>query len=106
MIYIEKGLRPIDWDKLENALELLRNSEETVITVECPWCRGKVKVRMPIVAKEADIEAFKKLLEMAEEYLNEKELLEKVLERIIAELERKGTLKEEVEEVKRRIISY
>jgi len=98
MIYIEKGLRPIDWDKLENASELLRNSEETVITVECPWCRGKV--RMPIVAKEADIEAFKKLLQMAKEYLNEKNLLEKVLERIVAELERKGTSKEEIEKIK------
>ena len=100
MIYIEKGLRPIDWDKLENALELLRNSEGTVITVECPWCRGKVKVRMPIVAKEADIEAFKKLLQMGKEYLDEKNLLEKVLERIVAELERKGTSKEEIEKIK------
>jgi len=55
---------------------------------------------MPIVVKEADIEAFKKLLRMAEEYLNEKDLLEKVLERIIAELEKKGTSKEEIEKIK------
>jgi len=43
MIYIEKGFKLVDWDKLENVLELLRDSEEATITVECLWYRGKVK---------------------------------------------------------------
>ena len=80
MIYIEKGLEVLDWEKLEDALELLRPYEENVVTVKCPYCGGRVK--LPIVAREADIEAFRELIRMAEEYLRERDLLGKILERI------------------------
>ena len=80
MIYIEKGLELIDWEKLEDALELLRPFEENIVTVTCPYCGGRV--RLPVVVREADVHAFKQLMRMAEEYLHERDLLGKILERI------------------------
>ena len=80
-MYIEKTISLFDWDKLEEALDTLREPELAQIT--CPYCKQEIK--LPVIARECDIQAFKELMQIAEKYLKDKDLLFKMLDYIAKE---------------------
>jgi len=83
MIYIEKDIISVNWDKMEEALSLLKPEFETT-TVACPYCRRPIE--LPIIARESDILAFKRLMELAERYFKGKGLQDKMWDYIIAKI--------------------
>ena len=76
MMYIEKTISIFDCDKLEEALDALRQPDLAQIT--CPHCKQKIK--LPVIARECDIQAFKELIQLAQQYLEEKDLLSIMLD--------------------------
>ena len=81
MMYIEKTISLFNWDKLEKALDTLRQPDLAQIT--CPHCKQRIK--LPVIARECDIQAFKELIQLAQQYLEEKDLLSKMLDYICKE---------------------
>ncbi len=77
---IEKSLELF----LETAIPKLMNINGKVHTDHCPHC-GRT-IRIPIIAKELHVWAFLELMRIAEKYLDEKGLNEKILAELLTRI--------------------